>query len=58
MAAKVSEPVQEPTPRPARTQRYHFPDIAGDGQPVTIEATSLEEATKLYHEQKGSAPRA
>jgi hypothetical protein len=56
MSTKSSEPVQEPKAKPPITRRYHFPDIAGDGQPVAIEASSLEEATKLYHEQKGSAP--
>jgi hypothetical protein len=42
------------TPQPAkRTKQYTFPDIDGGGPSVTIEATSIEEATALY--QKGQA---
>ena len=38
-----------------RTKRYTFPDIDGGGPSVTIEATSIEEATALFRKQKGTA---
>ena len=43
----------EETPRLIRTRPYIFPDIDGGGPAVTIEATSLEEATELF--KKGQA---
>lgn len=42
------------TPKPARRMKtYIFPDIDGGGPSVTIEATSIEEATALF--RKGQA---
>lgn len=41
------------TPAPKKKRIYTFPDIDGGGPAVTIEATSLQEATELF--KKGQA---
>jgi hypothetical protein len=49
-----TEPVDESRhQKPPRTRKYTFPDIEKGGKAVTIEATSIEEATALF--QKGQA---
>jgi hypothetical protein len=49
-----TEPIEEtPEQKPQRTRKYTFPDIEKGGKAVTIEATSIEEATALF--QKGQA---
>ena len=53
--SKSTKPSTAPTDAPTlvRKREYTFPDIAGGGQPVVIEATSLEEATEEF--KKGQA---
>lgn len=47
-----AEMAAKPSKKPL-LKKYTFPDIDHGGPSVTIEATSIEEATTLYYQQKG-----